>query len=206
METSNSKQGRANSANERNALQFVSPRGNFPLKRVDDIVANAPAPPMQPLSGGKFPKEYRNSEGPPENPRENFDRREIQGRPGPVNPGDREVFEYPVKTLVQPPPFTSEYNFESKPANLRQCQPPSPKDIRNYRRRWEKPPNDPGPIRAVVNKDRKVVGAIYHPEGNPSGYERAGLQPLDANGRAEVARHTDKKLTGRSTWTQRGPQ
>ncbi|KAL2147922.1 hypothetical protein VTI28DRAFT_3400 [Corynascus sepedonium] len=136
---------------------------------------------MQPLPGGKFPKEYRNKEGPPENPRENFDGREIQGRPGPVNPGDKQVFEYPVKALVQPPPFTSE-------------------------RRWEKPPNDPGPIRAVVNKDRKVVGAIYHPEGNTSGYERAGLQPLDAKGRAEVARHTDKKLTGRSTWPQRGPE
>lgn len=94
--------------------QFVSPRGNIPVKRVDDIVANAPAPPMQPLPGGKFPKEYRNKEGPPENPRENFDGREIQGRPGPVNPGDKQVFEYPVKALVQPPPFTSEYNYEKK--------------------------------------------------------------------------------------------
>jgi len=69
---------------------------------------------MQPLPGGKFPKEYRNKEGPPENPRENFDGREIQGRPGPVNPGDKQVFEYPVKALVQPPPFTSEYNYEKK--------------------------------------------------------------------------------------------
>jgi hypothetical protein len=56
----------------------------------------------------------------------------------------------------------------------------------------------------VVNKSHQVVGAMYHPEGNPRGYERARLAPLDGKGRGEIARYEDQQSTGRTTWPRRG--
>ncbi|KAL2166564.1 hypothetical protein VTG60DRAFT_2511 [Thermothelomyces hinnuleus] len=210
MGSNNSKQGgadrRVNSTNKRNALEFASPRGNLPLKRVDDIVARAPPPPTEYPGPGMFPKEYRNVERGPDGPKENFDRRWIQQGRNPDDPQDMKMYEYPVKTLVQPAPFTSEFDFTSKAASLRECRQPDPGDFKNIKRRWKKPPNDPGPLRAVVNMDHQVIGAIYHPEGDTRGYERAPMQPLDAHGRGELARYTDAQLAGRTTWPQRGPE
>jgi hypothetical protein len=40
--------------------QYVSPRGNIPLQRVNDIVDRAPAPPTVAPARGMFPKEYHN--------------------------------------------------------------------------------------------------------------------------------------------------
>ncbi|KAK4148434.1 hypothetical protein C8A00DRAFT_19733 [Chaetomidium leptoderma] len=196
---------RVNSGNRDNQLHYASPRGSVPLKKAKDDLERAPAPPLDgPLGPRMYPKAYRNNEGTRDNRRENFEAWEIQ-RPGADGPGDGRLYEYPAKTLEQPTPFSSDFDFDSRAAGLAQVRPPPPNDVQNYRRRWRTPPNDPGPIRAVVNKDRQMVGAMYHPEGNARGYERARLEPLNKQSRAELARHEDKRqAAGRTTWPQRG--
>jgi hypothetical protein len=153
-----------------------------------------------------FPKVYRNREGPRDNPTRNFEDWEIQRTQDPTDASDMQLYEYPVKPLVQGHPFSSEFDFDKEPASLKQCKAPHPNDKVAYRKRWEKPPNDLGPIRPVVNKYGHVVGAIYHPEGDPSTCERARLEPMDAKCRGEVARWKDRELTGRATWPERGPK
>ncbi|AEO58295.1 hypothetical protein MYCTH_2305546 [Thermothelomyces thermophilus ATCC 42464] len=210
MGSSNSKQvgpdRRVNTTNERNALEFATPRGNLQLKRVDDIVARSPPPPTERPEKRMFPKEYRNVEHGPDGRRENFDRRWIQQGRNPGDPRDMKMYEYPVKTLVQPAPFKSEFDFTSPSASLRDCKAPPPKELEAIKEYWMAPLNDPGPLRAVVNKDQEVVGAIYHPKGDTRGYERARVQPLDAHGRGELARYKDTQVAGRTTWPQRGTE
>ncbi|KAK4034497.1 hypothetical protein C8A01DRAFT_18701 [Parachaetomium inaequale] len=196
---------RVNSANRAAAVKYTTPRGNLPLKNVDHIVAKSPAPPENRLREGRFPKVYRNREGPVDNPTRNFVAWEIQQRQGPADGRNINMYEYPVKTLVQPAPFASEFKFARPPATLRECEAPDPNDKAGIEDRWRRPRNDPGPIRAVVNGDCRVIGAIYHPEGDTRGYERARLQPLDRHDRGEIARYDDRQLTGRTTWPQRGP-
>jgi hypothetical protein len=114
------------------------------------------------------------------------------------------LYEYPVKTLQQPAPFSPDFRFNQPAAGLAQLRPPCPNERRGYVRRWMEPRNDPGPIRAVTREDGQVVGAMYHPQGNPRGYEGACLAPLDRNGRAEVARHNNRQAQrGRTSWPQR---
>ncbi|KAK3310891.1 uncharacterized protein B0T15DRAFT_489536 [Chaetomium strumarium] len=194
---------RVNSANHPNQLQYTSPRGNVPLKRLNDIVQSAPAPPKgPPLMGKRFPKRYRNNEGPSDNPTHNYEAWEIQR---PQAGGNGALYEYPIKPIQQPAPSTANFNFDLPPASIKRLRPPHPNDKENTVARWKSPPNDPGPLRAVVNEDRAVVGAMYHPEGNIRGYKRARLVPLDRQGRAEVARHDDRQqLGGRTTWPHRG--
>jgi hypothetical protein len=115
------------------------------------------------------------------------------------------LYEYPVKPLAQPPPFTSDFAFHGPSAGLKQTRPPHANDRLAYEKRWRNPPNDPGPLRAAVNKDGRVVGAMYHPEGAKGRYERSRLEPLDRQGRGELARHVDRTLAGRTTWPERGP-
>jgi hypothetical protein len=170
----------------------VTPRGNLPATRVNNVVGSAPAA----RARGMFPKTYRNSEGPRDDSHPNFE-------PWEVGAGGQ-LAEYPVKTLVQPTPMSSEFNFARNPAPLGRLRPTDPNDRENYRRRWRNPPNDPGPIRAVTDANGRVVGAMYHPEGNPAGYERARLAPLDRQGRVEKARSEDKRIAGRTTWPERG--
>lgn len=112
-----------------------------------------------------------------------------------------------MKILVpEKPAFTSEFDFAEDPAALKTVNAVlHPNDRRQYRQRWETPPNDPGPIRAVVNKGQQLVGVMYHPKGDTRGYKRAHLEPLDGKGRGEVARYDDQQQTGRTTWPQRGP-
>jgi hypothetical protein len=174
--------------------QYVSPRGNLPAERVKHAVERAPAPPG---ARRMFPKEYRNSEGPVDNRRHNFE-------PWETGPGG-DLLEYPVKTLVQPTPMSSEFNFAGPSASRRQVERRLGVNERtNYEDRWITPPNDPGPIRAVADQNGRVVGAMYHPEGNDRGYERARLAPLDRQGRVERARSEDKRIAGRTTWPERG--
>lgn len=185
------------------------------MKKASQVVQRAPEPPAIPLRDGKFPKVYRNNEGPRDNPTHNFEAWEIQ-RQG----ADGRLFEYPVKPPEgdrrlpgrlpeqQPPPLNPDFRFARPPAGLNQIRPPHQNDKKTLESRWDRPPNDPGPIRAVVNGSGNVVGAIYHPEGNPRGYERARLAPLDKQGRGQRARHDDRFLapTPRTTWPERGPQ
>ncbi|KAK3290518.1 uncharacterized protein B0H64DRAFT_412708 [Chaetomium fimeti] len=197
--------GRVNSANPSTSFQYVSPQGNISLKRVEHIVAKSPAPPAKPLKGMRYPKRYWNGEGPADNRTQNFSDWEIRQTQDPADGRSTETYEYPIKTLVQKPPFRSEFNFAKKPATLKQCIPIPPPDRRGYKERWERPPNEPGAIRAVVNKDQQLVGAMYHPEGDTHGFLSARLEPLDGTGRGEVARYNDRQQTGRDTWPKRGP-
>jgi hypothetical protein len=171
----------------------MSPRGNLPATRVNHVVGNAPA---APAAGRLFPKTYRNSEGPRDDLRHNFE-------PWEVGTGGN-LFEYPVKTLVQPVPLTPAFDFGEDAASRKKLGRPPVNDVVNYRKQWNDPPNDPGPIRAVADQNGRVVGAMYHPEGNPRGYERARLAPLDRQGRVEAARSEDNRISGRTTWPERG--
>ena len=193
----------------------MSPRGTLPLQRVTKIVESAPPP--ADAEDGRFPKRYGNNEGPRDNPTHNFDPWEIQ-RHG--TDADGRLYEYPVKPPQtdtrlpgrrpgrQPPPLCRGFNFGKNPVGLKKIHPPGANEKAALCDRWEKPRNDPGPIRAVVNVDGHVVGAMYHPEGNPRGYDRARLAPLDKQGRGELARFNDSQgtVTGRTTWPQRGPE
>ncbi len=197
--------------------QYVTPRGNLPLERVDRIVQKAPLPAHAGVERTRFPKRYRNHEGPRDNPTHNFDPWEIQ-RQG--TDADRRLSEYPVKPPPQtdprvpgrrpgrqPPPLRRDFDFGQNSAGLKKINPSRAENKALLLERWNEPPNDPGPIRAVVNANGHVIGAMYHPEGNPRGYERARLAPLDKQGRGELARFNDSEgtLTGRTTWPQRGP-
>ena len=70
-----------------------------------------------------------------------------------------------------------------------------PKHKKAVQRYWEQPTNDPGPVRGVANAEGHVVGAIYHPEGDPRGYRRATLAPLDKQGRGDLVRFNDRQGT-----------
>ncbi|KAK4098145.1 hypothetical protein N658DRAFT_561294 [Parathielavia hyrcaniae] len=147
------------------------------------------------------------TEGPRENPTSNFDDWETRQGNDPADPRNGRLYEYPVKRLVQPSPLAAEFRFDKPPHGAKKCQPPPvTSDRKKYQRRWMVPPNDPGPIRTVVDKDGRLVGAMYHPKGNAAGYERAPLEPLDRDGRGELARHNDLEARGgRATWPKRGP-
>lgn len=43
--------------------------------------------------------------------------------------------------------------------------------------------NDVGFMRGITGPDKTIVGAIYHPSGDRGGFQRAGLEPLDRQGR-----------------------
>ena len=177
------------------------------MKRVEHIVNKSPAPPLgKPLPGSRFPKKYWNTEGPADNRTQNFSDWEIRQQQDPADPRSTETYEYPVKTLVpEKPSGTPEFNFKKRPAGLNAINAEiGPNDRNGYEKRWDTPPNDPGPIRAVANKNHQLVGAMYHPEGNAKGFERARLEPLDGKGRGEIARYEDQQPTGRTTWPQRG--
>lgn len=167
----------------------------MPAENVQRMNDNAPPPPARPRRG-MFPKVYRNREGPRDNPTENFPAWQI--RRGPEGT-DRTTYEFPIKPLDQPMHLSSQFNFQRPPAPLWQCViPPENGDD------WFRPPNDPGPFRGVENRDGDLVGVIAHPEGNLRGYEAATLAPLSRQGRDERARATDRALTGRPTWPERG--
>jgi hypothetical protein len=128
-----------------------------------NAVRDAPAPDERTKS--KFPHLYRNQEGSAPNVRQNFENWETPGgRDG--NPQHRE---YPIVQGAQ----GFNYNQKTTPPNYN----------------GPRVPNDPGPFRAVTTQDQNhIVGAIYHPVGNPRGFERAQLQQLDQQGRELVRR------------------
>jgi hypothetical protein len=74
------------------------------------------------------------------------------------------------------------------------------------------PPNDPGFHRAVTNpRGDRIIGAMYHPLGNPSGFARAPLEPLDRTGREAVRRYQDmtprpmeQGVAKQGSWPPRG--
>lgn len=70
----------------------------------------------------------------------------------------------------------------------------------NDRRRLVTAPlNDPGPFRGIASNDEgrreqgRAIGMNYHPEGNPMGFSRARLEPLDREGRRIIAQDRDRQ-------------
>lgn len=51
------------------------------------------------------------------------------------------------------------------------------------------PPNQSGPVRAVTNRDKQLIGVMYHPEGDMKGFEKASLGALDRQGREDLRKH-----------------
>ena len=112
------------------------------------MVAKGPAPPTGPGGNRNYPQEYRNQEGPRDRPTQNFDKWEIQNREDDADARNMKTYEYPVKTLVQPIPFSSEFAFDRPAATLKQVEyRPEPNDRSGYRARWWKLPHGPRPIR-----------------------------------------------------------
>ncbi|KAK3681375.1 hypothetical protein B0T22DRAFT_473270 [Podospora appendiculata] len=187
---------RVNSLNRANDLQYNIQESNIPHKNVARAVKNAPPPPLR-QEPGKFPKPYRNQEGPRTNPTTNFKAWETKGA--------TTLHEYPIKNLDQPPPFASNFNYAAEPAKLKNIKKkPHPNDKRNYEARWREPPNDPGAARAVTDQNGTIHGVMYHPKGNPAGYTRSNMMPLDREGRRERVRADDRAVLGRPTWPERG--
>lgn len=103
------------------------------------------------------------------------------------------------------------YDFNRRAANLNRVRNVENQFERNRRGIHARQPlNDPGPARYVARTDvdgnlYNVVGAMYHPEGNARGFNRAPLAPIERQGRRDMARYADDHNgTNRmSTWPPR---
>ncbi|KAK4032407.1 hypothetical protein C8A01DRAFT_41149 [Parachaetomium inaequale] len=175
-------------------VQYRTSRGPLAARVVDDEVRRAPDPRDTRRSG--YPSEYRNQEGRPPNTRRNF-------REDEVRDGER-LYEVPVGSR--------DFDYDRRTATLQQVRRADPATVhRNDRDRVVRnPPNDPGPHRAVVaarptgGPSRGPIGVISHPPDNPRGYDRATLEPIGRDGRAQQARHRDVHDGNHSSWPPRG--
>ncbi|KAK2016661.1 hypothetical protein LZ32DRAFT_644828 [Colletotrichum eremochloae] len=163
-------------------MQFNTPRGNVPFK-VAQAAANS-APPMDPRTASRYPREYRNREGRNRDLRKNFEEWETyEGRAGTTK-----YTEFPVN-----PAGVQTFNYHKKAASARQVALPIHPNDR--KRVVQNPLNDPGALRAITTQDTKqVVGALYHPNENPTGYKRGVMQPLDRAGRVSVQQLKEYEL------------
>ncbi|WDK14786.1 hypothetical protein CGRA01v4_06067 [Colletotrichum graminicola] len=154
--------------------QFNTPRGNIPFK-VTQAVARS-APPKDPRTASRYPREYRNQEGSEGDMYHNFQDWETHGG----RAGTTKYTEFPV-----PLAGVQAFDYNKKAATAKQVAQPIHKNDR--KRAVQRPLNDPGPFRAITAQHPKqVIGVLYHPEGNSLGYQRATLQPLDRVGRVSV--------------------
>ncbi len=167
----------------------------MPLSSADRITRTAPDPGAGIPRRG-YPREYRNQEGPRDNPRQNLPDWQTGRR------GDERLDEIPAFTTgSRVGPLALEYNFGQRPARLNELVPPHPNDLAGQRDRWINPRNDPGPVRVVRrNGTTEQSGAIYHPEGNLRGYEPMRVQPLDREGRERQQREDRREFAPRSTF------
>ncbi|KAK1969657.1 hypothetical protein LY78DRAFT_735750 [Colletotrichum sublineola] len=155
-------------------MQFNTPRGNIPFKVAQSVARSAP--PKDPRTASRYPREYRNQEGTEDDTYQNFDDWETHGG----RAGTTKYTEFPVS-----PAGVQTFDYNKKAASARQVALPIHPNDR--KRVVQKPLNDPGPLRAITTQNTKqVVGALYHPDKNPTGYERGTLQPLDRAGRVSV--------------------
>lgn len=93
-----------------------------------------------------------------------------------------DLYETPI-TLNRP------YNRHEAPVSLQRIQELEEMQTDDKASRiFRHPPNDAGPNRAVgsVNSARDAIspphGLIYHPQGNPRGFERAPIEPMSRQG------------------------
>jgi hypothetical protein len=211
---------RRNSESDDRGLQYHTPRGSVPAQIAIKDLRRTPAPPGP--SRGGFPHVYRNSEGRKPNTRTNFQEWER-------HPNENRLFEVAVHT-----PNPTGYLHDVQKTPLKALQEPTDPEKRKIWRRnqltapkpsepgygpqvmtppkvWT-PPNDPGFHRAVTNqRGDRIIGAMYHPVGNPRGFERSPLEPLDRRGREAVRRHDDmtprpmeQGVNRQGSWPPRG--
>lgn len=149
------------------------------------VVHSGPDPGSRARSN--YPQEYRNNESKGADTRPIFQPWETQHAPG-------KLVEY-----IAPSTDTKSFNDNKKAHSLKQVQKPV---HRNDRERVARNPvNDAGSLRAVVAQDRsRVLGAIYHPESSPAGFERAPLEPLTRQSRQHAAQRRHRELVSHSTF------
>ena len=88
------------------------------------------------------------------------------------------------------------YNKKAKPAALAE-RAVAPRD---RARVVNNPPNTAYVVRAITTDDQsRMVGAVYHPLGNLSGFERAPMAPLDTNGRNHIRRARHREAVRHAT-------
>lgn len=147
----------------------------------------APTPGQKTASG--YPRVYRNEKKSHDAVTLNFGATKLRQ--------EAKLYEYPVIEANG-----RCFNFHKRSARLRQVERPiHPKDRGLALRQ---PQNDPGAIRGVVDRDRSIVGAIAHPEGDPQKHERGYLEPLHVQGRRQVRSYQDQVTLSRSrSWPTR---
>ncbi|KAM5349004.1 hypothetical protein ACJ41O_008827 [Fusarium nematophilum] len=182
---------RRNTDEEQRNMQYHTPRGNLPAQMVDQQVREITD--FSNLNPTLYPKEYRNTEpnGPPFQP---FEKRDAGG--------ERTFYEVPVNSRIELP---------KRPARLQVIERRERNVHPNDRARIvDTRVNDPGVFRGIVKADpntgepRGLAGVIYHPEGNPRGFDRAPMEPLDRDGRQCLRRCAEDGLGHRvTTWPPR---
>lgn len=97
------------------------------------------------------------------------------------------IDEYPLSTK---PAGHVNFNYDGKMAPAQRVEAPIHKgDRKDLARR---PYNDPGVVRANVNRDNgHMVGVTHHPEGTLQGFVRAPLGPLDRATAQHMRQHQD---------------
>ncbi|KAK4446718.1 hypothetical protein QBC34DRAFT_411221 [Podospora aff. communis PSN243] len=191
-------------------LQYRTNRGPIPVNIVPQQVQNAPLPGPH-IRRDRYPKEHRNEEGPRGNTHQNFETYTTgPGRAAPGAAGGR-LHEYPIPTAGTVRPF----DYDQRPARLQQVmyrEALHPNERAFVAR--QPPLNDPGATRAIVRtvdagdgrpEQKVVVGVVAHPHGNPQGFERAPVEPINRQGRQGAVRHQDMQNGGRQlTYPPRG--
>jgi len=167
--------------------QYTTDRGNIPTRVLAHQIDRAPPPGQRTAS--RYPREYRNQEGPTNTPTRNFHPFELRR--------EAELHEYPITGANQ-----RQFDFDRRSARAHQVERPiHPNDRGRYVRH---PQNDPGPIRGVVDQHGNIVGAMAHPAGNARGYQRAHLEPLNRQGRQDSRRYQDRITPSKApTWPPR---
>ncbi|KAK2764255.1 hypothetical protein FQN54_008947 [Arachnomyces sp. PD_36] len=109
--------------------------------------------------------------------------------PTPANtePVSPRFLEHPLRMPDERP-----YNLNQPPTPLRVVNRViQPEDLEDH---LNNPYNDPGPFRAIESHGH-LVGVIFHPSGNPRGFDRAFLAPLDRQGRQDAQRQRDRETS-----------
>jgi len=178
MGSGHSKPQRRNTNNSYNNLQYHTDRGNIPAGVLHHQANRAPAPGTRTRT--RFPHEYRNAEG-PAGLRQDFYPDEVRRAGG-------QLYEVPV---LQVDPRHRNFDYQGRMPNAQQMARPVHRN--DHRQMFRATPrNDPGPVRAVVDRNGRVVGAMAHPNGNVRGFNRAYLEPMDRQGRQDHRRHQDR--------------
>lgn len=134
-----------------------------------------------------LPHTYRNREGAKEEPTHTF-------QPWETRRVDR------LQEFVTKRPDEERFDYMKRTVPLHKMQQPvHPKDRAKHMKKGR---NTPGDLRAIADGNKRLQGVNYHPEGDPSGFKRAPLEPMDREGRMMKNRHNDR-VNARPTWPPR---